>query len=180
MGVFYYYPSPPCSLLPASPWGFTELILLSISYIQVYSFAARYRLAWVLSACTFVTNPVKNHRYWDVLVLLASLCFKMLPLPLPLPDLLLPGSSVGVGMQGMRLALRQLSVVPDFLKPSHHRVLFPATNLKRWQNVAQLGLKPVLWAAVTPVGVWSVKMSAYAQVLFVSMHLLFIFIYLFF
>lgn len=91
-----------------------------------------------------MTNPVKNHRYWDVLVLLASLCFKMLPLPLPLPDLLLPGSSVGVGMQGMRLALRQLSVVPDFLKPSHHRVLFPATNLKRWQNVAQLGLKPVL------------------------------------
>lgn len=91
-----------------------------------------------------MTNPVKNHRYWDVLVLLACLCFKMLPLPLPLPDLLLPGSSVGVGMQGMRLALRQLSVVPDFLKPSHHRVLFPATNLKRWQNVAQLGLKPVL------------------------------------
>ena len=166
-----------CSLLPASPWGFTELIFLGISYIQVYSFAARYKLVCFLSACIFMTNPVKNHGYWDALILPTSVCFEMLPLPHPLPGLLPPGSSIGVGTQGKWLALQQLSVVPDFLKPSHHGVLLLAASLKRrWQNIAQLGVKPVLWAAVTWVGVWSLKMSAHSWILFVSMHLFGVFV----
>lgn len=121
---------------------------------------------------SWVTNPIKNHKSWGALVLPTSVYFKMLPLPLPLPGLLPPGSSAGVGMQGKQLASRQLSVVPNFLKPSHHGGLFPAAGLKRrWQNIAQLGVKPVLWAAVTPVGVWSLQVSARAQILFVFVHL---------
>lgn len=37
-----------------------------------------------LSPCILVINPVKNHGYWDALVLPVSVCFKTLPLPYPL------------------------------------------------------------------------------------------------
>jgi len=91
---------------------------LEISYVQAYSFAAGYKL-WVFFTLRLGDKFLQKTRGWDALVLPASVCFKMLPLPLLLPGLLPPGRSTGVGMQGKQLALWQPSVVADFLKPSH-------------------------------------------------------------
>lgn len=122
-----------------------------------------------LSPCILVINPVKNHGYWDALVLPVSVCFKTLPLPSPLLE-----AALLLACRASDWHCGSFQYCLTFYKPSHHGMLFPAAMLKRrWQNIAQLGVKPVLWAAITPVGVWSLKMSAHEQILFVFLHCLF-------